>query len=128
MEINVVHEKGRVPVTVLQVSGPVTSNEELEQQARSEYNAGARHILVDLAGVPYMASAGLRALHYIFNLLKQEDSDSAVRKSITSGTYHSTNLKLLNPKGPTLEAIKVAGYDMFLEIHQDRNKAIASFG
>jgi hypothetical protein len=128
MEINVVHEKGRVPVTVLQVSGPITSNEELEQQARAEYDAGARFILVDLAGVPYMASAGLRAFHYIFNLLKQGTGETEVRKGIVAGTYHSPNLKLLQPKGPTLEAIKVAGYDMFLEIHQDRGKAIASFG
>lgn len=127
MKINVVHEEGHVPVTVLQVTGPITSNEELEAQAQAEYTAGARNILVDLADVPYMASAGLRALHFIFNLLKEGDSGSTLTKGIAAGTYHSAHLKLLRPKGPTLEAIKVAGYDMFLEIYQDRNKAIESF-
>lgn len=127
MEITVVHAQALVPVTILQVTGPITSNDELETQARAEFDAGARYILVDLAAVPYMASAGLRALHYMFNLLKEGEVRGAISKGIAAGTYHSANLKLLNPRGPTLEALKVAGYDMFLEIYQDRDKALASF-
>jgi hypothetical protein len=36
-------------------------------------------------------------------------------------------LKLLSPTQHVAESLRVAGYDMFLEIHQDRRKAIASF-
>ncbi|MFO7170154.1 MAG: STAS domain-containing protein [Chloroflexota bacterium] len=130
MEITVSHEQGRVPVTVLHVAGAITSNTELEEAARQAYEAGARNILLDLSDVPYMATAGLRALHYIYTLLRTdspEESDEVVGKGIRAGTYVSPHLKLLGPSARVLEALKIAGYDMFLEIHRDRAQAISSF-
>jgi 2-iminoacetate synthase ThiH len=130
MEISVSEAQGRVPVTVFRLKGPVTTNSELEQQAQAAYDAGARNILLDLAEVPYMATSGLRALHFIYTLLRSDDSsesDAAVRTGIAAGTYTSPHLKLLKPTNHVLEALKVAGYDMFLEIHSDMKKAIASF-
>jgi 2-iminoacetate synthase ThiH len=130
MEINVWHEQARVPVAVLRVKGNLYSNEELEAKARELHAAGIRNILLDLTDVPYMASAGLRALHQIYTLLRSdtpEESDEAVRRGIAAGTWTSPHLKLLKPNRNVLEVLKMAGYDMFLEIHKDFNKAVASF-
>ena len=130
MEINVTQAQGRVTVTVFKIKGALTSNEELEAQARLAFENGTRNILLDLAEVPYIATYGLRALHYIYTLLRTsapEESDEAVRKGIGAGTFMSPNLKLLRPTPHALEALKVAGYDMFLEIHRDYDKAIDAF-
>ena len=130
MEIVVSHEQGRVPVTVFHVKGTVTSEDELQACARSEFEAGTRNLLLDLTDVPYMASAGLRALHHIYTLLRSDapgESDEAVRRGIAAGTFMSPHLKLLKPSKHVLEVLKSTGYDMFLEIHQDLKRAVASF-
>jgi hypothetical protein len=130
MEVTVSQEEGRVPVTVFHITGAVTSNQELEARAQEAYDKGARNILLDLTEVPYMATAGLRALHSIFMLLRTdtpEESDQATKAGIAAGTFVSPHLKLLNPTPHVLEVLKLAGYDMFLEIHRDVNQAVASF-
>jgi len=50
-----------------------------------------------------------------------------MKKGIVAGTFTSPHLKLYNPTSHVLEALKTAGYDMFLEIHRDYKKAISSF-
>ena len=130
MEISVSHERGRVPVTVLHVKGAITSNEELERAAKEAFDGGARKILIDLTDVPYIATSGLRALHYIFTLLRTDspaESDEALKRGISAGTFYSPHLKLLKPSAHVVEALKVAGYDMFLEIHRELKHAIESF-
>lgn len=130
MEIAVTQAQGRVPVTVFRITGPITSNVELEAQAQAAYDAGARNLLLDLSEVPYIATYGLRALHFIYTLLRTsapDESDAAVRKGIGDGTFMSPHLKLLKPTPHAVEALKVAGYDMFLEIHRDYDKALSTF-
>jgi hypothetical protein len=130
MDVTVSQAQGRIPVTIFRVTGAVTTNKELEEHARSAYDAGTRNILIDLTEVPYMATAGLRALHSIFTLLRAdtpEESDASTKAGIAAGTFVSPHLKLLNPNAYVQEVLKVAGYDMFLEIHYDVNQAVASF-
>ena len=130
MEVTVSQAQGRVPVTIFHVVGAVTTNQELEARAQAAFDGGARNILLDLTEVPYMATAGLRALHAIFTLLRSdmpEESDAATKAGIAAGTFVSPHLKLLNPAPYVQEVLKVAGYDMFLEMHRDVNQAVASF-
>jgi STAS domain-containing protein len=130
MEITVSQAQGRVPVTVLHITGAITSSEELEQRAKEAFDAGAKDLLVDLTNVPYIATAGLRALHTIYTQLRTDspaESDAAVSVGIRDGTFSSPHLKLLKPSPHAMEALHVAGYDMFLEIYQDLQHAVASF-
>jgi hypothetical protein len=130
MDVTVSQAQGRVPVTIFTLNGAVTDNQELEERAREAYNSGVRNIILDLADVPYMATAGLRALHAIFTLLRAdtpEESDEATKAGIAAGTFMSPHLKLVKPSPHVLEVLKAAGYDMFLEIHRDMNQAVASF-
>jgi len=134
MEIKVFTENGRVPVTVMHVDGNIDSGtyEIFQAKATELIQDGARHILVDLAHAPFISSAGLRALHTIFNQLRAVNSDSElseedVKKGISAGTYKSPHLKLLNLSRETQAAFTLSGFDMFIEIFTDQKKAIESF-
>lgn len=130
MEIAVSQENARVPVTVIALKGNLSSNEALETAARDAHANGANNILLDLTAVDYMSSQGLRALHSIYTLLQAQtaEDDTAVQKGIRAGTYHSANLKLLGPNKKVIEVLKMTGYDMFLEIYQNRQQALDAFG
>ena len=120
MNILVGQEQGSVPVTVLKVEGDIDAKtyKELQDKAAEIIEAGANNILLDLGDVEYMGSAGFRAIHAIANMLNKEQKE---------GMYKSEHVKLLNPKGEVARVIKTLGFDSFLEIHQDRAAAIASF-
>jgi len=132
MDIVVSHEQGHVPVTVFYIRGEIDirTSEQLEAQAREAYEDGMRNLLLDLSGVPYISSAGLRALHHIFVLLRADslgESEAATYRGLRDGTFKSPHLKLLNPRPDVLEALRTAGYDMYLEIHRHLKDALASF-
>lgn len=132
MEIATSQYHGRVPVTVFQLKGDLDANtyEQLETRAREAYAAGMRDLVLDLAGVPYLSTAGVRAINSLFNLLRTEapsESDSAVRQGLQDGTFKSPHLKLLNPTPRVTDVLNMAGVDMFLEIHSDLGVAVASF-
>jgi anti-anti-sigma factor len=133
LEIVVSKEQGRVPVTVYHLKGVIGAHtyERLETQAAKDSANGTRHLLLDLSAVTYMSSAGLRALHQIFTMLQADtssESNQAMRKGMMAGTFKSPNLKLLKPSPDVLRVIQTQGFDMFLEILPDYQKAVASFG
>jgi anti-sigma B factor antagonist len=132
MEIIIEQQNDGVPVTIFRIEGAITaaSYRVLQQQAEDAYAAGARDLLLDLSAVPFMDSAGLRALHQIYMLLRSsrtEEGDHSVRKGIAAGTYSSSHLKLLNPNRDVLQVLSLAGFDMFLEVYSNSKKALASF-
>lgn len=120
MNILVGQEQGRVPVTVLKIEGDLDANtyKELQDKASEIIDAGASKLLLDMGDVEYMGSAGFRAIHAIANMLNKEQKE---------GMYKSEHVKLLNPKGEVARVIKTLGFDSFLEIHDDRATAIASY-
>ncbi|MEZ4515983.1 MAG: STAS domain-containing protein [Chloroflexota bacterium] len=129
MQIEVIQEQGDVPVTVLQLTGDLTAEEPLLSGAKTVYSTGARNILLDLSQVPYISSAGLRTIHSIYIMLRDADpADSAGAVSgIAHGTYKSPHLKLLSPTKNATKALSVAGYDMFLDIFDNYQTALASY-
>ncbi len=132
MQITVSQEQGRVPVTVLQLEGNVDSStaQQFERKAKEAISNGSRHMLLDLSDMPYMSSAGLRTVNAIFIQLRNlspEVSDEEMHRGIRAGTYRSPHLKLLGPNDNVRNAIRMAGFDMYLEIFDDLKTAIASF-
>ena len=134
MEIKVSTENGRVPVTVLHVDGNIDSStyEQFQSTARKLIDEGARYILVDLSHAPFVSSAGLRALHTLFNELRSRNPESnlsaeQIKRGISAGTYKSPHLKLLNLSPETKTAFETSGFDMYIDTFTDRNAAIASF-
>ena len=83
MEIVITHARGAAPVTVFHVRGDINSTTYAELQARAQQavERGAECIVLDLAEVPYVSSAGLRVINYLFHAMRTdavEDSDAAM--------------------------------------------------
>lgn len=112
--------QGRVPVTVLRVQGAVDSStfQGFTAAMRNAIEGGAEYLLLDLAGVPFVSSAGIRSLNEIALLLHKKFADQEKR---------SSRLKLLNPAERVLETLKISGVDAVFEIHANLENAVASF-
>ena len=113
-------EQGYVAVTVIRVEGDIdaATHKELQDKAAEVIKGGTTHILLDLGGVNYMGSAGFRAIHAMTNMLSDGDSP---------GLMKSTHLKLLNPTDAVARVIKTLGFDVYLDIYDNRDEAISSF-
>jgi len=134
MEIKTFTEKGQVVVTVMHVDGNIDSSTAKAFQTKADelIDNGAQYILVDLAHTPYVSSAGMRVLQYIYEKLRtlhpdSDASDADVKKGISAGTYKSPRLKLLNPSKDSAKSFEMSGFDMYIEIFTDKEKAIAAF-
>lgn len=132
MEIKVRTENARVPLSILHVSGKIDSATHQAFQARAEelIDGGARYILVDLGGTEFVSSAGLRALHNIFNKLRalhQDVNDDELRKKMSAGEYKSPFVKVVNSSPQISEIFEVSGFDTYIEAYDDLDTAIASF-
>jgi anti-anti-sigma factor len=132
MQLKVSTENARVPVTVVRVEGNIdsASYESFLAGVEESINGGARHVLIDLSQVPFVSSAGLRALNILLNRLRTltpDVSDEEMRKGINDGTYKSPHLKLLNPSKATATTLDSSGFNMFIEEFHDLKGALASF-
>jgi anti-anti-sigma factor len=90
---------------------------DLEARATEAREAGTRNLVLDLSGVSYMGSAGLRAIH-------------TISKSFNAGETRATALsrvKLLTPSAEVLKVIKTLGFDSFLDIRDNIDDAVAAF-
>lgn len=132
MEIKFSVLNGRVPIHVMHVYGSLDSStyEAFEAKAGELIKNGAQYILIDLEHTPFISSAGLRAIHSIYNQLraaKPDMSDEEIHKGISAGTYRSPYLKLLNLSKDAESAFSLGGFDMYIETYNNLDIAIASF-
>jgi anti-anti-sigma factor len=132
MEITTTTETARVPVTIAHVNGNIDSTTFQDFQSKIEVliSKGAGRILVDLSNAPYISSAGLRALHNIFNQLRslhKDADDEMLRKSMSSGSYKSPYLKVTNLSPEAAEVFELGGFDTYIEVYDDLKKALKSF-
>jgi anti-sigma B factor antagonist len=100
-------------VDLVTVTGRVDGSNwsELDGAFRGLQNDGRYNIVVDLAGVEYMSSAGLRALV------------AALRES----KNHKGDLRIANPSKRIADVLSLAGLDTVFSIYDDSTSAIGSF-
>ena len=134
MDIKVSTEQARVPVTILQIEGDIDSftYNDFLSQAQKLINEGARYMMIDMAQVPYVSSAGLRAIYTIFKDLRalhpeENLSEEQMEKAARMGTYQSPYLKLLNLSAGVHGVFQMGGFDRYIETFIDQEKALASF-
>jgi anti-anti-sigma regulatory factor len=136
MEINISHEQGKVPVTVIKVAGQLDGQtyQKLIASAQEVIKAGSKNILLDMGELTFISSAGLVSLHVIALLLRGEampDLDhgwaalKSVNKSRESGMQQ--HVKLLNPRSEVVNVLDMVGFSTFFEIFDDKQKALDSF-
>jgi anti-anti-sigma factor len=134
MDIKISTEQARVPVTILHVEGDIDSStyDDFLTRAQKLIQEGARYMLIDLAHVPYVSSAGLRAIYTIFKNLRaihpeENVSEEQMESAAKMGTYKSPHLKLLNVSDHVYGVFQMGGFDRYIESFTDREKALASF-
>ncbi len=127
MEITISQAAGRAPITVFHLKGELSAEEPLISNAEAAFQEGMRDLVLDLTAVPFVSSAGLRAIHHIYLLLHPDANEKSVHLGIAAGTYHAPHLKLAGPPKNAAKALQAAGYDMFLEICKSEHDAVASF-
>ena len=136
MDVTSEQAQARVPVTIVRVKGDVDGSNyrELIERVSELHQAGARHLLLDLAGVSFMSSAGLVALHTIVKLFKQEplpnleDGWGALRalgQAAEAGPQPF--VKLLSPVARVSGVLQQTGLLPFFQVHSDEAAALTSF-
>jgi anti-anti-sigma regulatory factor len=136
VEISTYQVQGRAAITVLRPHGDLDASNyrDLIAKAQEVYNAGARDIILDLSGIPYMSSSGLVALHSIAVMLRGDkpldpesgwESFRAIDRDLDRG--FQPHLKLLNPQPKVDKVLGMAGFKKLIEIYTDLAAASASF-
>jgi anti-anti-sigma factor len=120
--------QGKAPVTILHLNGHLHGNTEqqLVDRAHQAYEDGSTHLLLDLSGVEVLTSAGLRAIHNIFNLLTPQ-SDLALIRQHGEEPYKSPYFKLVCPNPDVYYILNIAGFLQNLLIYNNMEEAVNSF-
>ncbi|MBI1801847.1 MAG: STAS domain-containing protein [Chloroflexi bacterium] len=132
MEIVVSHAQSRVPVVVFHVSGRLdaATHAQLVQQARAAYDAGMRHLVIDLSECSFISSAALQAIHKILIMLRtapSAGSGQSARRAAGKGSGKSPYLKLCGASPSVREVLSIVGYDGFMDLYPSLGDALGAF-
>lgn len=119
---------GETPVTVLHLSGHLHGETErlLMDQVRQAYEGGSKYLLLDLSQVDVLTSAGLRAIHNIFNMFTPQQDKSVIREH-GEEPYKSPYFKLVCPNPDVYYVLNIAGFLQNILIYNDLEDAVHSF-
>ena len=120
--------QGEISVTILHVSGHLhgSTENQLLDRARQSYEDGAKRILLDLSGLEVITSAGLRAIHSIFNLFTPQSDVEIIRRH-GEEPYKSPYFKLVCPNPQIYYILNITGFLQNLLIYNNMDEAIKSF-
>jgi anti-anti-sigma regulatory factor len=136
MQISFSKQEGRVSVTVMELAGNLDASNYADVIAKAQdiYDDGARYLLIDLSGVPYVSSAGLMSLHSVALIfagfaVKSKESGRPAFRSINSQNAQTVreHLKLFNPQPDVNQVLDVVGLKQFLDIYTNLETAVQSF-
>jgi anti-anti-sigma factor len=137
LETTVEQAAARVPVTIISLSGELDASNfnELIETAHQLYDAGTRHLLLDMTDLRFMASSGLVALHSVLRLLHGEappdpEAGWGALHSLGSdvaGGGTQTEVQLCGPQAPVERVLTRTGLTRLFQIHPDRATALAAF-
>ena len=128
---------GRVPVTILHPDAALNARSYLAliSKAGEVYQVGTRDVVLDMRDVPAISSSGLAALYGVAVVLRGEEPPDpeagwstfhAMARELESGSQQP-HFKLLGPQPKVKQALEQVGFENFLEIHDDLERAVASF-
>ena len=120
--------QGEVSVTVLHLSGHLHGSTEHQflDRVRQSHEDGSKYLLLDLSGLDVLSSAGLRAIHNIFNLFTpQSDVDIIHQHGIEQ--YKSPYLKLVCPNPQIYYVLNITGFLQNIPIYNNLDEAVNSF-
>ena len=129
-ELNITSSQvqGDVPITILHLSGHLhgTTENELLDRARQAQEDGSKHLVLDLSQVDVLTSAGLRAIHNIFNMFTPQNDRELIRQH-GDEPYKSPYFKLVCPNPNIYYVLNIAGFLQNILIYNDMDEATQSF-
>jgi anti-anti-sigma factor len=144
LDISLSEKKGNVPVTVLHLAGELDAKTQksLELRADEVMAGGAKNLVLDLSGVTYLGSAGVRAMHAIACKLEVGEAEGGlygefikqseeIAKKLKAGESEiwgiPAHLKLFKPSPDASKVLKALGFDRYFQIYDDLDGAVMSF-
>jgi anti-anti-sigma factor len=111
--------QGKVPVTVFHLQGwlDAQSEERLLATAKEAHNAGARYLLLDLAGVETLTSAGMRAMQKVYKIYTPQEDHFKV-----------SYVKLCNAPPQVYHILGITGFLQNIPNYENQENAVAAFG
>jgi len=119
-DLNITAEQaqGRKTVTVFRLTGWLdqSSEDQLVDAAREAIGQGAKFLVLDLAGVPTLTSAGMRAIQRVHKLLAPTSVESAAKP-----------LKLCNATPQVYQVLSMTGFLHNIPNYESTQTAVDSF-
>jgi anti-anti-sigma factor len=108
-----------VPVTVFRLQGWLDSQseEQLLVAARNAYDGGARYLLIDMADLDTLTSAGMRALQKCYQIFTPKEDQ-----------FKIAHLKLCNAPPQIYNVLGITGFLQNIPMYESTETAIDSFG
>jgi len=129
-ELNITSSQiqGDVTVTILHLSGHLHGNTEnqLLDRARQAYEDGSKYLLLDLSELEILTSAGLRAIHKIFNMFTPQNDVEIIHQH-GAEPYKSPYFKLVCPSPEIYYVLNIAGFLQNILIYNNMEDAVNSF-
>jgi anti-anti-sigma factor len=110
--------QGSVPVMVFHLRGwlDAQSEEDLLTAARDAYDAGSRFLLIDLAEVDTLTSAGMRAMQKVYKIYTSEGEHFKVSR-----------VKLCNAPPQVYHILGMTGFLQNIPNYETQQAAVDSF-
>jgi anti-anti-sigma factor len=128
LTITISQVQGDIAVTILHLSGHLhgATEKELLDAARQAYEDGAKYLLLDMSDLDVLSSAGLRAIHSVFNLFTPPGDVEIIREHHEE-PYKSPYVKVVCPNPQIYYVLNIAGFLQNLLIFNDMDEALKSF-
>ena len=138
MEINVETIPGDQAISVMKLIGELDAScyQNAIDKTKELQAAGAKNLVMDLSELTFMASSGLISLYNIAYIMRGSslpESNSGwnvlheIREELSSVSSQENHFKILSPQPRIMKTLQMTGFDKLIEIHTDRDEALASF-
>ena len=128
MQTTIEQVDGAVPITILALDGELDASnyQELIDTVRRLYDEGTRQLIIDLAGLRFMASSGPVALHSIVQIMHGEEPlDPRAAGGTPASAATSRPRSDWRVLQPAVERVLTrTGLDRMFIVHADRFVAI----
>jgi len=116
-----------VQLTILHVAGRLDANTEgtLRERADQLFEGGTRNLVIDMAQVDYISSAGLRAIFLIYKQFTPADETSS--RQPEDEMYKSPYIKLANATPEVYGVLNLAGFLHNIPFFPTLKEALDSF-
>ncbi len=134
MTIDVDKLGGNPPVSVIALAGELDASnyEQVIEVIRNEYAAGTRALVLDLAGLTFMASSGLFALHSAVRIMRgetppdPEEGWGALHQMAQDHDAQAASVRLAAAQEPIARVLDRTGMLRLFALDESRDAAVAA--